>query len=218
MQRSLAAVLSLPLAVMMLTACGQQIAGTSATASNSRAAEVPSVRPTVTATAAETRTVTASSTPPVTVTATQARPETITQTPPPVVVVPAPRVTVTQAPSTVYVPGGSSAADQQVAADWLTAESVTDVWIPQLSSNSDSPTAMAKYNALSARYSGVFMVASGDFTSFRNPGYYVTMIAIPFGSPAEANHWCDAQGFAADDCLAKRLSHTAGPDGSSVER
>ncbi len=229
----------IPLSVVLLAACGQQIAGTSASVSNVGSAQAPAspegtlaptARPTVTATTDATRTVTASATmrekatPPkaspstTTVTAVPAEPQTITQTPPPVVVVPAPRVTITEDPSTVYVPRGSSAADDQVAADWLTAEVMVGSWIPQLSSNTDSDSAMAKYNGLSANYSGVFMVSSNDFTSFRRGGYYVTMVAIPFGTSAEANAWCDAQGFQADDCLAKRLSHTDGPDGSTVER
>ena len=223
MKRLLAAIIGISL-VTLVTACGQQVAGTSTTAASvsmARSAVALSsakgpASPTVSATAAATRTVTAA--PPVTVTATPSGPETVTQTPPPVVVVPAPRVTVTQVPSTVYLPRGSSAADDQVASDRLTAEVMVDSWIPQLSSNPDSASAMAKYRTLSARYGGVFMVASDAFSSFRNPGYYVTLVAYPFGTPAEANAWCDASGFPAGDCLAKKLSHTDGPDGSTVER
>ncbi len=225
MKRLLATVAVVAAAITVLAGCGQQIAGTSAAVPDPNSAAAPasrvgtassSVRQTVTATAAATRTVTATPTRPPA--PKPPEPETVTQTPPPVVVVPAPRVTVTQAPSTVYVPQGGSAADDQVAADWLTAEVMAGSWIPQLSSNPDSATAMAKYRALSAAYDGVFMVASSDFTSFRNPGYYVTMIAVPFGTPEQANGWCDAQGFPAEDCLAKKLSHTDGPDGSTVER
>ncbi len=226
MKKRVAATAGVLIAAMaVLAGCGQQVAGTSTTASNAPSAAAPgtsagetssAVQQTVTATGAETRTVTASAT---TSTATEApEPQTVTQTPPPVVVVPAPRVTVTQAPSTVYVPQGDSAAERQVAGDWVTAEVMAGSWIPQLSSNPDSATAMAKYRALSSAYGGVFMVASSDFTSFRNPGYYVTMVALPFSTPDEANAWCDAQGFAAEDCLAKRLSHIDGPDGSTVER
>lgn len=219
---------SIAIAVTALSGCGQQIAGTSAPvvpSSEARSAGAPTAdtgtqRPegaeTVSATPQATRTVT--STPPATVTAAPPQPETVTQTPPPVVVVPGPRVTVTQAPSTVYYPDSGSAADTQVAADWPRAESMVGWWIPQLSSNTDSASAMAKFRPLSARYSGVFMVASADFTSFRNAGYYVTVISVPFTSAPEANAWCDSQGFAADDCLAKQLSHTEGPDGMTVER
>ncbi len=223
MKRSFATSVAAVLALTLVTGCGQQIAGTSA----ARSAAAPSspigtpttVAPqTVKGTAAVTQPVTPARSPAVTVTATPAPPETVTQTQPPVIVLPPERVTVTQAPSTVYYPRGSSAADQQVAADWLTAEAMVDSWIPQLSSNPDSASAMAKYRTLSASYGGVFMVASADFTSFRSSGYYVTMIAVPFGTAAQANAWCDAQGFPAVDCLAKVLSHTRGPDGLTVER
>lgn len=218
---------SIAIAATAVSGCGQQIAGTSATAvpsSGARSAGAPTAGPgtrpsgpeTVTATPQVTQTIVM--TPPATVTAAPPQPQTVTQTPPPVVVVPGPRVTVTQAPATVYYPDSGSAADTQVASDWPRAESMVGWWIPQLSSNIDSASAMAKFRPLSGRYNGVFMVASADFTSFRNAGYYVTMISVPFTSAPAANAWCDSQGFPADDCLAKQLSHTDGPDGMTVER
>ena len=148
----------------------------------------------------------------------------MTATPPPVVIVPQAPVTVTQAPSTVYYPDGpapTSPADQQVASDTYTAESVVGWWIPQLSSNTDSASAMAKFwslQGMAGHYTDVFMVSSNDYTSFRHSGYYVTLIPRKFSTAPAANAWCDSEGFAIDNCLAKRLSHTDGPDGSTVER
>jgi hypothetical protein len=207
-------------AVTVLSGCGSTVAGTSAvgapvtlpTTSSQRATPPPRSAGTVT-TAAPATTKAA----PETVTAPP--PVTVTSTPPPVVV-PPPAVTVTRAPSTVYVPQPSSSeADQQVAGDTYIAELMVNWWIPQLSSNPDSASAMTKFRALQGRgYGDIFMVDSADFSSFRNPGYYVILMPQVFLTSAEANAWCDAEGFAADDCLAKTLSHTAGPDGSTVER
>ena len=153
---------------------------------------------------------------------------TVTQAQPPVVVVPAPAppVTVYQQPTTVYqqpttVYPGTSSADQQVSSDYSTAESVVGWWIPQLSSNTDSASAMAKFRSLqgmSGGYTDVFMVSSNSYSSFRYSGYYVTLIPRTFSTAAGANAWCDSEGFATDNCLAKRLSHTDGPDGNTVER
>jgi len=132
-----------------------------------------------------------------------------------------PPVTVVQphAPITVYT--GTSPADQQVASDNYTAESTIGWWIPQLSSNVDSASAMAKFwslQGMSGGYTDVFMVSSNDYTSFRHSGYYVTMIPRAFSTAAGANAWCDSQGFATGNCFAKRLSHTDGPAGNTVER
>ena len=44
------------------------------------------------------------------------------------------------------------------------------------------------------------------------------LIPRKFSTAPAANAWCDSEGFAIDNCLAKRLSHTDGPDGSTVER
>ena len=209
-------------AVTVLSGCGSTVAGTSAvgeavsppTTSSQRVTQPPrSAGPVRTTAPAPTRTATETVTAPA--------PVTVTSTPPPVVV-PPPVVTVTRAPSTVFVPQpNGSEADRQVAADSYTAELMVGWWIPQLSSNTDSASAISKFRTLQGRgpgYGDIFMVDSADFTSFRNSGYYVILMPQVFLTAAEANAWCDAEGFAVDDCLAKQLSHTAGPDGLTVER
>ncbi|OZM73255.1 hypothetical protein CFN78_10345 [Amycolatopsis antarctica] len=59
---------------------------------------------------------------------------------------------------------------------------------------------------------------SGDWTSFEHPDYWVTVAGGRFGNADEANRWCDAQGFAKDDCYAKRLDTTGGSDGNTKVR
>ena len=218
--RSAVAIPVAAIAIAVLAGCGALTAGT------------PSPAATVAGTGASTNTSASTSAsalppttaPPVTITATPAPPVTVTATPPPVVIIPQAPVTVTQAPSTVYYPDGpapTSPADQQVASDTYTAESVVGWWIPQLSSNTDSASAMAKFwslQGMAGHYTDVFMVSSNDYTSFRHSGYYVTLIPRIFSTAAAANAWCDSEGFAIDNCLAKRLSHTDGPDGNTVER
>ena len=71
---------------------------------------------------------------------------------------------------------------------------------------------------MAGNYKDVFMVSSSDYTTFRYSGYYVTMIPRTFSTAAAANAWCDSEGFATGNCFAKRLSHTDGPDGNTVER
>ena len=215
--RSTVAISAGAIAAAVLAGCGTLTAGTS------------SPETTLGTTPASTTTSTIApppTAPPVTITTTPAPPTTVTAPPPPVIVVPQPPVTVTQAPSTVYYPYGgnpapTSSADQQVASDHYTADSMVGWWIPQLSSNTDSASAMAKFwslQGMAGHYTDVFMVSSNDYTSFRASGYYVTMIPRTFSTAAGANAWCDSEGFAIGNCFAKRLSHTDGPDGNTVER
>ena len=84
---------------------------------------------------------------------------------------------------------------------------------------------MAKFwslQGMAGNYKDVFMVCSwcrpAINTTFRYSGYYVTMIPRTFSTAAGANAWCDSEGFATGNCFAKRLSHTDGPDGNTVER
>lgn len=62
------------------------------------------------------------------------------------------------------------------------------------------------------------LVWSGDWSSFGEGDFYVTVATVPFSTPAEANAWCDMQAIDSDDCFAKRLSTIAGPGGSTVNR
>lgn len=46
----------------------------------------------------------------------------------------------------------------------------------------------------------------------------MVVVATPYSTAAEVNTWCDPNGFDKGDYFAKRLSHTAGPQGSTVAR
>jgi hypothetical protein len=78
--------------------------------------------------------------------------------------------------------------------------------------------AAAMFHSLQSSYPDVFMVSSNDYSSFVYSNYYVAMVPREFPTAAGANAWCDSEGFSADNCFAKRLSHNDGPDGNSVER
>jgi hypothetical protein len=210
---TIAMVLFAALFALALAGCGTTQSGT-AVAGSSIAVQSTKAPATVTTTAPAPRPKPKpAQTPTPTVTAT------VLVQPPVTVVQPQAPVTVYRVPAPAPAPVYTSTADDQVASDYSAAESVVGWWIPQLSSNPDSASAMAKFSALqSMGYSDVFMVSSNDYTSFRYSGYYVTMIPRTFSTASGANAWCDSEGFATDNCFAKRLSHNDGPDGNSVER
>jgi serine/threonine-protein kinase len=118
--------------------------------------------------------------------------------------------------------------DALVAADRAAAESLVGRWVPQLSSKQvgtvdggvtyDEAAILTEVEALKARFPHAVVIRSDDFTSFRRPGFWVTVVAAPSPSADGANSWCVDNGFARDQCFAKRLSHTDGPQGNTVPR
>lgn len=116
----------------------------------------------------------------------------------------------------------------EVDRDRSRVESVTGYWIPQLSSKRtgtvdggiryDDAMILDHYRGLAAQYPGAALLYSGDWPVFKGGDYWVVVVAQPFASAAQANAWCDDQGFGADDCLAKSLSHSGGPAGTTVNR
>lgn len=115
-----------------------------------------------------------------------------------------------------------------VAADRATAESLVDRWLPQVASKQvgtvdagatyDEAAIVTEVEALKRRFPDAVVVRSDDFASFRRPGFWVTLVAVPSPSADGANAWCADNGFAPGRCFAKRLSHSSGPRGNTVPR
>ena len=128
--------------------------------------------------------------------------------------------------------GGSSSASAslaaQVASDSSTVEGLVGQWVPQLSSKRDGLVAdgitydddaiLAHYSSLLARDPSAVMLYSGDWPVFNGNDYWVVVHPQGFSTAAAANAWCDAQGYSADDCFAKKLSYSGGPSGTTVQR
>lgn len=117
---------------------------------------------------------------------------------------------------------------QQIALDWPQVRSqLAETWVPQLSSKQPGLVVddisygytdiLNDHLALRATYSAR-LVWSDDWSSFREGDFYITVAAVSFSTPGEANAWCDRQAIDSDNCFAKRLSTMAGPDGSTVNR
>ena len=133
------------------------------------------------------------------------------------------RSTIPSTPTAVTSSGyASEALDTIVATDAPALEAVVGDWVPQLSSKIAGPSAddaaLSDHEALRNRYGSARLLLSDDWPVFRAPGYWVTVVAQPFATAEAANAWCDLQGIGSDDCFAKRLSHTGGPDGATVHR
>lgn len=129
-------------------------------------------------------------------------------------------------PVTALAPGDQ--LETQVQRDRADVEAVVGAWVPQVGSKQvgtvdrgtvyDEAAIWADVVAAKARYPETRLLRSDDYSSFKRGGFWVLVVATPFRSAADANAWCAAQGLGRDDCFAKRLSHSEGPQGNTVPR
>lgn len=99
-------------------------------------------------------------------------------------------------------------------------------WVAQLSSKRPGlvaegrtwtdPAILDEFLALRLRFNDVRLLWSDEWPVFSYRGWWVTVAAATFPGPVEANNWCRAQGFGPDNCFAKLVSTTAGPERSTV--
>lgn len=105
-------------------------------------------------------------------------------------------------------------------ADASRVDALEGYWVAQVSSKRDGLVAdgivyddaaiLAEHQRLAGRYGGTVLFTSDRFGSYSSSGFWVSAIAIPYSTAADANAWCDAAGLPADACFAKRLSSTGG--------
>ncbi|HVH20840.1 MAG TPA: hypothetical protein VNA11_00130 [Pseudonocardia sp.] len=132
------------------------------------------------------------------------------------------------APTTAAPDPVPRSLSEQAVADRRTVARLVGRWVPQISSKApglvvdgvayDEARIWAEFRDSRATYPDVALVRSGDYRSFTQRGHWVTILARAFADADAVNEWCDRQGFAPDDCFAKRLSHTDGARGNTVLR
>lgn len=101
-------------------------------------------------------------------------------------------------------------------------------WVAQLSSKRpglyadgktwDNQAILDEFLGLRLRFNDVRLLYSTEWSVFSQPGWWVTVAALTFPGPDQANAWCSAQGFDGDHCFAKLVSTTASADGSTRYR
>lgn len=101
-------------------------------------------------------------------------------------------------------------------------------WVAQLSSKRpglvadgrtwDNQAILDEFLANRLRFSDVRLLYSDEWSVFSYRGWWVTVAALTFPGPDQANAWCVQQGFDGEHCFAKLISTTAPPDGSTRYR
>ncbi|HEY2221366.1 hypothetical protein [Actinomycetospora sp.] len=132
------------------------------------------------------------------------------------------------APSSSASADPASALEAQREADRGALTAADGSWVPQVSSKRvglvadgityDNDAIWRQFSTISSAHPDARLLWSGDWASFSQSGFWVTVIDEPSASAASANAWCDAQGFPADQCFAHRLLTTSAPGKNTVPR
>ena len=106
---------------------------------------------------------------------------------------------------------------------------LTGKWVAQLSSKKpgmtadgmtwDNRTTLQEFLKLRQKYPTAKLLYSEDWPVFDAGGqYWVTIAGTPYSTAAEANAWCEAQGFDAEHCFAKYIDTKGPSEGTTVNR
>lgn len=140
------------------------------------------------------------------------------------------------APSAGAGEASPDTASEATAGEQLTAEvdegtriaqdRLAEQWVVQLSAKKPGLEAngktwaeediLAEYTENQRRHPEAILLWSGDWTSFRLSDFWVTVLAEPYDTPEEALETCRDLGLDRDNCFAKKLSTSEGPDGTTL--
>ncbi len=103
---------------------------------------------------------------------------------------------------------------------------LADRWVPQISSKRpgvhddgvvwDNARTLQEHLRLRSRYPGVRLLWSGDWSTFSDSDFWVTIVGLTFPDSSGALAWCRVEGFDADHCAAKVVSTTMPIEGSTA--
>jgi hypothetical protein len=120
----------------------------------------------------------------------------------------------------------TEALEQIRTQDAPVVETLTESWVAQLSTRPAATQTtdpivtdaaiLAGHDTLRKQHPGALLLRSTDWNCHGR--FWITVMNERFPTAQDANTWCDTHQFAAQDCFAKRLSHSGVIDGSTRYR
>jgi hypothetical protein len=108
----------------------------------------------------------------------------------------------------------------------LVLNGLADRWVPQLSSKRPELVAegrtwtnemiLTEHQQLRQSYSNVRLLWSGDWSTFSDSSFWITIAGTGFATADEALAWCTSNGFDRNHCYAKLISTTHPVEGSTA--
>ncbi|MGO2038411.1 MAG: protein kinase [Brevibacterium sp.] len=110
--------------------------------------------------------------------------------------------------------GTEKAADLE--GQWVTQVSAKDVGLEADGKTWSAQDILDEFEANRVKYPGSILIRSGDWGSYKDGDYVVTIIDTPYSEPEPALDQCRSWGLDRDHCLAKRLVKDGSPKDNSA--
>jgi hypothetical protein len=110
--------------------------------------------------------------------------------------------------------GTKRAADLE--GQWVTQVSAKNVGLKADGKTWTAPDILNEYEANKVKYPGAILIHSGDWASYKDGNYWVTVIDTGYSDPEPALDKCRSWGLDRDHCLAKRLVKDGSPKNNSA--
>lgn len=115
-----------------------------------------------------------------------------------------------------HVTDGTRIAEQQLTDQWVVQLSAKKPGLEADQRTWDEEAILEEFEENQRRHPEAILLWSGDWSSFRLGDFWVTVLAEPYDSPDEALATCTNMGLDRDNCFAKKLSTSEGPDGTTA--
>jgi hypothetical protein len=110
--------------------------------------------------------------------------------------------------------GTERAADLE--GQWVTQVSAKNVGLEADGKTWTVDDILNEYEANKVKYPGAILIQSGDWASYRDGSYWVTVVDTGYSDPEPALDQCRSWGLDRDHCLAKRLVKDGSPKDNSA--
>ncbi|WP_231443591.1 protein kinase [Brevibacterium zhoupengii] len=114
-----------------------------------------------------------------------------------------------------YTKQGTAKADD-LEGQWVTQVSAKDVGIEADGKTWSAQDIVDEFETNRVKYPGAILIHSGDWDSYKDDNYWVTVIDTPYSDPEPALDQCRSWGLDRDHCLAKRLVKDGSPTDNSA--
>lgn len=114
-----------------------------------------------------------------------------------------------------YTKEGTAKADD-LEGQWVTQVSAKDVGLEADGKTWSAQDIVDEFEANRVKYPGAILIHSGDWDSYKDDNYWVTVIDTAYSDPEPALDQCRSWGLDRNHCLAKRLVTDGSPTDNSA--
>ncbi|SMX98911.1 protein kinase [Brevibacterium antiquum] len=114
-----------------------------------------------------------------------------------------------------YTKEGTAKAED-LEGQWVTQVSAKDVGLEADGKTWAAQDIVDEFETNRVKYPGAILIHSGDWDSYKDDNYWVTIIDTPYSDPEPALDQCRSWGLDRNHCLAKRLIKDGSPTDNSA--